>query len=110
MYVALGFYGRKSWTAMVMETTTMITQAYNDFIVWSILCIVYQFPLAEFENHTQIYSSRTVFLNKVKFFAFTNVTHVNQKWELLHCVLSDLNNVCMYSFSTIVTYIFHFTY
>jgi hypothetical protein len=46
---------------------TVITQANS---AWSVLCLLYQFQHAQFENHTQNYPSCTVLFKKVSVLYF----------------------------------------
>jgi hypothetical protein len=68
----------------------------------------YQYPDSRFENHTQIYQLRTVFLTKLNFYFQERDSREPKVRTIALCV--KCSKQCMYSFFTIVTYTFHFTY
>jgi hypothetical protein len=87
----------------------VITQAYNIFIVWSILCLLYQFPHAEFENHAQIYASHNSFLTKLNCYFYEHYSH-EPKVRTIACALSVVNNVCFFSLLLLIFFILLINY
>jgi hypothetical protein len=86
----------------------VFTKACTIKAVTDSLSVRYQFPHAEFENHTQIYSPRTDFLTKLNF-CFHECDSREPKLRTVALCVKCCKQ-CMYSFFTIVTFIFHFTY